>query len=405
MPYHSSGGLSADYSGLVTLNRTQQLVGATGPFSHVHNDTTATYTPHMQIPALAPFYGFRLGFSNRKAVDISIGACKTSPAPQSLLNSNSGSLSWSQITFGGSATTTITAAASAARVNDQIPTLALSDYQYTASVARTDDSTKGPLIQVVTSFSTIGSAVNIDATTFPEFLTATGLEYASRIATSDIATNPAAASSTPSATGTWVCPQWVEFLYSVPSRTIVSVGDSRERGETSATTTLGWNSIVNRLCYQRNSSSFVWSGTSFAVTGQQHTASYNIGLSVVAALRPTYLVSQVYSANDTISQAAIDRAWAETVALSRECDKYGVVHIVQTCPPFNLSSGNDAFRVAINARLRASNMLCSDIATPLETPGDQKTLLSTYDCGDHIHLTDAGYDVCRNVLQLVVPYK
>lgn len=404
--------ITGDAAGAVAnTTKTQRTSGSIGLFANVFNTTTASYTPHMQIPAQAPFYGVQIGVDQKSTSDVTVGACKVASVPIDGANSNTISAgNWVPVTWGGSATPTFTAVAAAARANDVVPSLYQSDVIFVSSVARTDFPAEPPLLQTVLSFSTAGTAAVTGSNAFAEILAASGLRYRSRIATSDIATNPSAASSTPAANGTFVMPRWARFLYSVPSRIIADVGDSRMRDQIGNDTATGWNSCAARVCWARSSQSFVWSPMSFAVTGQRHTASYMTGKQVVSVIRPDYLISEVYSANDSnltsagpVTQVTIDRAWAETVDLSNECAKYGVIHIVKTCPPFGLASGEDAFRLQINARLKASGMIVADVAAPLESTLDRRLLNPAFDGGDGIHLNEAGYVVERDVLNAVIP--
>lgn len=403
--YDQNGSLTLSGASLGAARRavrTPRVAGGIGLFSHVHNDTNANFTPHMQIPALAPYYGFRLGFKNQKTADITIANCKAASPAVSLANANT--LTWSSdITFGGSTTPTFAAASAASPSNDEVPKLYMSDYTYQSSVARTDFPERAPLLQVVTSFSTVGSAQAVDVSAFPEILAGTGLEYASRIANSNIAANPSAANSTPSAAGSFVCPAFVEFLYAVPCRVIADCGDSRSRGQTSSNALLGWLGPVARLCASRTSQSQVWTPMSFSVTGQHHTASFKTAMQVISLIRPDYLVTEVFSANDTLSQAAIDLAWAETVATSQECERYGVTHVVKTAPPWGQAENLDVFRRALNNRLRNSGMIYAECATPLEDSTTPRLLKAEYNSGDNVHPTVAAYTVERDALGAVIP--
>lgn len=385
----------------------KRVSGQFGLFSSQQQAVTATYTPHMQFPALGPFYGVRLGICNRHTSDVTLAGARVATPAVDLANANT--LTWSEyVTWGGSSTPTFLAAAASATPADAIPVIGVSDVLMRPSVARTDDPTKRPLLQTVVGFATAGSAQACGNTAFAEILAASGLQFASRIQTSDMSAAPGSTSSTPSAAGTFVSPNFVEFLYSVPSRTIADCGDSRTRGQNSASVTVGYNTPVARMCWMRNGVSsappVIWSPLSFGVSGQKHAASYATGKQIAAVIRPDWLVADVYSANDVpVTQASIDQAWAEVADLASVCDQYGVRLAVRTAPPFGRSEAEDAFRLTINARLLSSGLFAVDVATPMQTPGAPRTLLAAYNSGDDIHPNQAGYDLVAQLLDAAIP--
>lgn len=362
-------------------------------FSGAGNNVSADMTIVTQQPALSEFYGVSLLYANYSTagpITITIAKCAAAPTHQ-----NDGTaLSWVNVLFSGSATVTIPAATGTG--NDIVPSVVMSDFINIASVARTDDTTKLPLLQTRSYGAAAWSAVNAGAGDLANFnanSASGGAQFGSRIPSGDQVTTIVA--QIPVETGTFLNPVAVKFYYSKKSFTLLSVGDSLTRGQGSTSNALGWPKRVQGLLktarINYNSCNFGWSG-------QKIQASHSIAKNLIS-LKPNALSFYAWSPNDGITtQALMDTYWASTLELAEICRQNNIIPILCTSGPVNsYTSAQNTIRVSQNNRIRASGITYIDIDSVIANPANPAQILPAYDSGDGLHYNDAGYAASANL--------
>lgn len=385
---------------------TVRSIVAQRPFTHLPGAIAANTTLVMQHQAKGPFTGFRAWYCNYGTAAATINLAKAAPSATDLADGTG--LTWSSLAFGGAASLTMAAATGTGTDGNTTPTLASCDLAFVSSLARTDDATKQPLLQIRSYTSAGGTMSLVPGGTWTSLEAATGYQFASRAPVGDLVTTTTA--SQPLRASTSSVPQLIEFAYTSPARLIADVGDSRFKGQESTDAAVGWNSVSQRVCVVKQvaAPSFIWSPASFSITGQGHSSSYSTGLAVITSLRPDYLIFSCFSVNDTPTQATIDKAWSETMDMIEQCRRNRVTPIVTTCFTKNaLSAGQVAFLSAQNARLLAirGEVIVADVALAINNTANPTTAInSAYDCGDGVHLNDAGYIAQAACIAAVVPW-
>lgn len=352
-----------------------------------------------QIPSAQPFYAVQLVYANWGGSTITLNAAKVSSSPT---HQNDGTaLTWANVTFSGATSGTVPAAVSGSG-NDIVPGMLVSDVIPLTSVARTDDITKQPLLQVRTYSSGASSALSIGATDIADFNAAgviTGAQWAARIPAGDLVTTITAFQ--PLEAGTWISPATVKFFYSSEGFTVATVGDSLTRGQASSGGASGWPTRLQQLQpipdTRLNIANFGWSG-------QTHAASMLMAKQVISVVKPNALSFFAWSPNDgAASDGIMDATWARTLEIIELCRQNGVIPIVCTSGPVNAYTTQQDARVkAQNARVRALPNIVFDFASVLEDPTDTSNILTAYDSGDGLHYNNAGYQAMADVADAVL---
>lgn len=347
-----------------------------------------------QIPSAQPFYAVQLVYANWSGSTITLNAAKVSSSPT---HQNDGTaLTWANVTFSGATSGTVPAAVSGSG-NDIVPGMLVSDVIPLTSVARTDDVTKQPLLQVRTYSSGASSAISIGATDIADFNAAgaiTGAQWAARIPAGDLVTTITAFQ--PLEAGTWISPATVKFFYSSEGFTVATVGDSLTRGQASTAGATGWPTRLQQLQPISNTKTTV---TNFGWSGQLHATSMAIGRQIVSGIKPNALVFFAWSPNDTAATDAImNNTWARTLEMIEVCRQNNIIPIVCTSGPVNAyTAPQDARIKAQNARVRLLPNIVVDFASVLEDPTDITKILPAYNSGDGLHYNDAGYQAMANL--------
>lgn len=370
--------------------------GAVRLLAHSSNAASAGFSFLLEGQARAPFVGFRPIYINYGAAQ-TITAAKVA-ATATALNSGTG-LTWANVTFAGASSGSQSAGSGSGQ--NVVPSILVPDWIMTPSIARSDTVGALPLVQARSYFAGASTQQSLFSNGMGDLYTAVGEEWAGSVSAGDLVST--ITTWTPNRTATWVCPVGFEFLYGVPTRTVADVGDSLFAGQESTTVSVGWVPVSKRATALLSSSSTVWQAASYAIRGQNHTASYQTGLEVATQHRPTYLCFRAWSPNDgSPTQALMDAAWARALALIEHCRRLGVTPVLCTTGPRNsLTAGEDALLKAQNARVLSlagtGAAIVSDEAAVIENPANRAQIRPDYDSGDGLHCVSAGYAAMAQV--------
>jgi hypothetical protein len=366
--------------------RSGTTAGAQRAFGAPGSTATVGFSITTQHPAEAPFFAVQPIYANWSASAYAVTAAKVAASPTHL--NNGLSLTFSSVTFPSS--NSVPAALSGSG-NDIVPGLLAANVIPLTSLSRTDTPANKPLIQHRIYSADAQSAISgIDMASYNA--NSGGRQYGQRVTSGDQVSTITDQAPVESATG-WVQPAVLRFFYSVPCVTIGVVGDSLDRGQGSTGNVLGW---PQRACASLTTDLGVYQCMNFAWSGQTHTATANMAKQVISTVKPDVLCIASWSPNDTAAtQAIMDRCWAETLEIIELCRRNGIKCVVRTCGPVNAYSAADDARIkAQNARTRllsGAGVAVLDHAAVLEDPANPRQILATYDSGDGVHYSNAGY--------------
>lgn len=381
-------------------------VGTQRIFAHTAGSAAAGYTFARQAAAAYSFLAVRLVFANYANTAQTITSAKVAVSPTA--GNDGTALSWVNVTFGGSPSGTHPAAPGGAGSN-VMPSLYYSDWIDLASIPRTDFPGRSPLLCTRAYFSGASSQQQLFGNAMQDYAAA-GLadsyEFASAITAGDAVSTISAL--TPAASGTWICPVGVEYLYSRPTIVVADVGDSLFGGQLGDTTSAGWRPVTDQACrlLRAARSGVIYSPASYAIRGQNTTASYVTAREIVNKQRPDFLVFKAWSPNDgTPTQSLMDAAWRRVLYLVEHCLANNVRPVVVTSYPVNsYTSGELALLNAQNARVRAlaPMVLVSDEGAAITDPANPGKINPTYLAGAGTHLNAAGYAAAASVRAAVL---
>jgi hypothetical protein len=377
------------------------------PFGGSGSATVSGYSFVIQIPAEAPFVGVKLIYHNYDtAGTYTIDLAKVAPSAQA--GASGTGLVWTSVTFAASASGTVPVATQGltAGAADRAPGVLVSDMIPVSSLARTDLATGLPLLQVRTYHSGAANAETTGVVTTTAAANALWptRQFGSQITNADVVTAPTSFGLTPVTGVTYWHPAAVKFYYGgVRSATLGAVGDSLYTGYLGAGDQLG---PVHRAAYAMSSTSRPVTPAVYSVTGQHHDASYLTALQVIANVRPDALLIAPWSPNDAISQAVVDKSWAEVLDVVDRCRVAGIVPVLTTQGPVNAlyGSGSETIRRAQNARVLSMSGVVPvvDLNAVYEDPAFPGKIRPEFNNGDGLHYTDAGYAAGGQAIRAVV---
>lgn len=381
-------------------------VGTQRIFSHTAGSAAAGYTFARQHAAVDSFLAVRLVFANYANTAQTITSARVAVSPTA--GNDGTALSWVNVTFGGSPSGTHPAAPGGSGSN-VMPSLYYSDWIDLASIPRTDFPGRSPLLCTRAYFSGASSQQQLFGNAMQDYAAA-GLadsyEFASAITAGDAVSTISAL--TPAASGTWICPVGVEYLYSRPTIVVADVGDSLFGGQLGDTTSAGWRPVTDQACrlLRAARSGVIYSPASYAIRGQNTTASYVTAREIVNKQRPDFLVFKAWSPNDGApTQSLMDAAWRRVLYLVEHCLTNGTLPIVVTSYPVNsYTAGEIALLNAQNARVRALApwVLVSDEGAAITDPANPGKINPAYLSGAGTHLNAAGYAAAASVRAAVL---
>lgn len=366
------------------------------PFSYAGQSVGVGTTLVTQHAADDSFYAVQLIYGNWSGSTYDVTTARVSPTPT---HQDLGSTTtWTNVTFPSA-----TCPAGSGSGNDIVPGMMASNVIPVVSVARTDDTTKKPLLQCRSYYAGAASAGQVGASDFANFnasAAANGYQYASRSPAGD-QTATFTASQNPVEAGTWVAPMAVKFFYNVRTVMLASVGDSLTKGHLSTGSATGWP--IRAAAALSNANLRVTDGN-FGWTGQTHAASMAIAKQVISVVRPDVLTFCAWSPNDAAAgsqtQAIFDAGWSRTLEILELCRQNNIIPVVVTSGAWNsLSAAENTRRLAQNARVRglASMAVIVDAASVIDNPANSNQILPAYDIGDGLHYNDAGYAAIATV--------
>lgn len=381
-------------------------VGTQRIFAHTAGSATAGYTFARQDAAVDAFLAVRLVFANYANTAQTITSAKAAVSPTA--GNDGTALSWVNVTFGGSASGTHPAATGGSASN-VMPSLYYSDWIDLSSIPRTDFPGRSPLLYTRAHFAGASSQQQLFGSAMQDYAAA-GLadsyEFASAITAGDAVSTISAL--VPAASGTWICPVGVEYLYSRPTVVVADVGDSLFAGQIGDTTSSGWRPVTDQACrlLRAERPGVIYSPASYAIRGQNTAASYVTAREVVSKQRPDFLVFKAWSPNDGApTQTLMDAAWRRVLYLVEHCLSNGVQPVVVTSYPVNAYAASEiALLEAQNARVRALAplVLVSDEGAAIADPANPGKINPAYLAGAGTHLNAAGYAAAAAVRAAVL---
>ena len=108
--------------------------------------------------------------------------------------------------------------------------------------------------------------------------------------------------------------------------------------------------------------------------------------------RPDILFIQPYSQNDgTFNQANCDAGYARALLLAQRCKAFGIIPVLMTLAPttFITTSGQDAFRIALNNAIRSGPYAYLDIDAVFSDGASPARIIAAYTV-DGVHHSEAG---------------
>lgn len=351
----------------------------------------------VQHPALGEFYGMKLVYANYSTSGaMIINGAAVAPCPVNAANDGT-TLTWTDVKFSGSASGSVPAGTAGATVR---PGTLISDFVALRPTARTDAATDPYLVRVRSHISAGGVGLNASGGVVPQYNAHAdnpGLKYASQNAAGLVGSLKTAAITPVNSGGAGnpVIPVGVIYYYSAPAKSLFWFGDSLWYGTGPATT--AYSGAASRMVWDAYGGSEMVTCANYGVSGQAITDSYATALAVCAAATPTHIVWKPWSINSGATQANHDACWAQTLDLIEFCRTRGITPVICTSPPTNGS--NWAMLSAINARVASlSGVIAVDLATAMNDPSRPGVLLAAYDSGDHTHWTDAGHQLCADMV-------
>lgn len=348
-----------------------------------------------QHPAEYAFVGAQLLYENQSGSSYTItkARCASTATHQSIASTET----WYDATFSGSASGTVAASPSGAGSDIQGSFL-LSDFIPVISVARTDDTTKTPLLQVRSYFAAAANGLSVGATDIATWNAGTAAynrQFAARAPAGDV-TATFTASQQPLEAGTWIVPATVVFHYAQPVRTILVCGDSLSKGHLTTGGATSWPAILTGALRTAGSRIVCHN---MAWTGQTQSASITRSKLVSNVLKPDYAAVFGWSPNDALAasttQATFDAGYSRALEHVSWCRRNGITPILCTSGPWNsLDAARNTMRRANNARLlalRNYGVIVFDFASVLEDPSNNAQILPAYNQGDGLHYNDAGH--------------
>lgn len=348
-----------------------------------------------QHPAEFEFVGAQLFYENQSGASYTVSKARAaSTATHQDVASTS---TWYDATFAGSASGTVAATPSGAGSDIQGSFL-LSDFIPVISVARTDDTSKTPLLQVRSYFAAAANGLSVgagDIAAWNAGIASYGRQYAARAPAGDV-TATFTATQQPLEAGTWIVPGSILFHYASNVRTILVCGDSLSKGHLTTGGATSWPAITSGILRQRSKR---YAAHNMAWTGQTQAASITRSKLLIAALKPDFAAFFAWSPNDaaagSVTQATFDAGYSRALEHVSWCRRNGVEPILCTSGPWNaLSGAQNTIRRANNARilaLRTAGIRVFDFASVLEDPSNNAQILPAYNQGDGLHYNDAGH--------------
>lgn len=209
-----------------------------------------------------------------------------------------------------------------------------------------------------------------------------------------------AAFSAPNGPGPWLAATGVQFYSRARGATVLCTGDSLMQGHALQSTE--FYSPVHYATARMSTLALPitllnggWSGSSspnYMANARKH----------IDLFQPDVLVLTAWTPNDTRDAATLEQSWARLLATVHYAISKGVIPIISTAVPFDLSEASDVLRRTANDRARsmgaAGAVLVADfdraVSTGL-TPARSRTGLHA---SSGSHLSPAGYEACGEAL-------
>ena len=395
------------------------LLHTTRLFTYPYGTGAPNYTYLQQTGSEAPFDWVRLVYMNNTPDQYQVGAASVAAsahAPSdgySAYRADGSANTFTPVLFNAAgangglpppsagAATQLTVPG---RIAADVPSLAFSDWVQLPSIAPDDGGTFHHLL--VRTYVLSGSpsmpvstpTANV-ATAFPTIAAGRNLKAY------HIAGNVTAATGalSPSGPGQYVNPVAVQFTSRRRGLTIVGLGDSIDQG---AMSTSGHNGAGWQAAKALSTPAFPMFFCNHGYIGQATGLILLNGRNAIDAYTPDVAIVPVFSPNDgTPSQASCEQGLARALNLAQYCVGKGVVPILRTGIPIgSLTTATDAFRRSVNDRACALSpgLLVADYDAAVSNGANPARIKPAYDPGDGIHLNDAGYAACADMLRPIL---
>ena len=359
-------------------------------FGQIAVSSFAGRTAVDQRQAKGDFYAIRIGLENwdtSNTMPIAAACCAAVPTD----GHNGTSMDWKTITFGGSASITVPVATGSGY--NIIPSVAWSDVIYVDSIARTDDATKLPLIQIRSRHNGANpqfcqSLVN--GTGPSQQNTMSGRADKGQLTPTDLTTTPSSSAATVSGTNQWCGIQNVIFYYKSHVIDIAHCGDSTFAG-VSGNYITNWIDVGATLA---STSKRIICSSNWSQASRTQTGAYDLANSLLfSAPKPKYLLLQSWSSNNSDKTATgFALAKQQVVALLDKCALNDIIPILTTSPI--LASYNSTIKGLLanhNTWVKSLPFKVFDIDAYL-TDASGSGIKSAYDLdGTHYNTTGIAY--------------
>ncbi len=283
---------------------------------------------------------------------------------------------WHAVTWdSGSTSTTVPMCAAAAGGTETI-TLKASDWMRIKSVARTDVANALPICLGRVLVPSSGNTVQTTSSQIASSWAPTSGRFfkVSREQVDAVTTTPA--NYTQTGEGTTCAIAGIEFRGSLPSIPVLTIGDSTYEGYLLTKPQDNWGfqytDAMATLGYPISHANVGW-------TGAKSIDIYNIAKTHIANFKPAIVFYLVGTSNDgVLTQAIIDRQYAQAIDIADYCSENDVVCVLTTMiPNSSTTAPQDAFRLALNARILAQKNPVADFSAAVGDGATPERIITT----------------------------
>ena len=356
--------------------------------------------------AEAPYFAVRLITRNNESTEYTINSATVSASSTpytsgTTVNPQPTGGTWVGVTWAGLASVVIPP-----RISVNRPSVTYSDWIYVSSVARSDGGVHAQPYLYLRAFNATGSKSGlVGSTTNPNVGGRSSWGVSSALNRGRLHITSSSVGDFSSANqggmgddgGTFSSFVYeFECLHSVPSMSVLAIGDSIMQGDGASITGAGYSfracadlsTVAQPVILQNHG----WSNmtTDNFVDRLQDLMS--------SGCRPSVVVFALWSPNDGApTQALIDRAWANGMRILTLCRQYGSIPCMVGPTPRGYSGASEAYRQVLLSRFRAFNASSGAPMYKLDADGILASVsggnaIAAAFSSDSIHPNDAGND-------------
>lgn len=173
----------------------------------------------------------------------------------------------------------------------------------------------------------------------------------------------------------------------------VCFGDSRDQGQGSTGDNVGWPQLFN-------ANSTKGSILSFGTGGQRTVDSVAAMKSFLTRYKPSFVTMTIWSPNDGYTDASVDAAFGAILDAIDYCRQLNVTFILRASFPAGLEPSTKQMQY-FNALNNGRYLYKIDMYTPMQDGTGR--LISAYNSGDNVHLSNAGYLFASQLFDAALP--